>query len=529
MSAALPAFSRRTLLGTGAALLAAPRLGRAEGARVLRFVPQADLAVLDPVFTTASVTTNHAFMVFDTLYGSDQNYQPHPQMVAGHNVEDDGLTWVMTLREGLKFHDGEPVRGRDVVASLRRWGSRDMFGQEVLAVANEITAPDDRTIRFRLKHPFPTLPMALGKVGPNLPVIMPERLAATPATKQVTEMVGSGPYRFLADERLAGARVAYARFEGYVPRPDGTTSRTAGPKIAHFDRVEWNVIPDQATAAGALMSGEVDWVESTSSDIAPMLQRSRGVKVSYGDDYYDTILRFNQLHAPFNNPAIRRALLGAIDQKEMMQAGYGTDPEGWKAGIGFFNPESPLANDAGMEALNGPRDYEKVKRDLATAGYNGEKVVVLQAEDYPTLRALAEVSAHVMRQVGMNVETQSGDWGTVSQRRSNREPLDKGGWSAFCTGLSATLDPAGHLGLRANGAKAWFGWPDSPKLEELREEWFAGKDLAAQKQTAREIQLQAFQDVPYIPLGSYRRLQASRTNLTDFPTGAAYFWGVRRS
>ncbi|MDJ0389462.1 ABC transporter substrate-binding protein [Roseomonas sp. E05] len=529
MPAALSAFSRRALLGTGAALLAAPRLGRAQGARILRFVPQADLAVLDPIFTTATVTSNHAMMVFDTLYGLDANYEAHPQMVAGHNIEDDGLTWVMTLREGLKFHDGEPVRGRDVVASIRRWGSRDMYGQEVIGVANEITAPDDRTIRFRLKRPFPTLPMALGKVGSNLPVIMPERLAKTSPTTQVTEMVGSGPYRFLADERLAGARVAYARFEGYVPRPDGTPSRTAGPKVAHFDRVEWNIIPDQATAAGALMAGEVDWVESTSSDIAPMLQRSRDVKVSYGDDYYDTILRFNQLYPPFNNPGIRRALLGAIDQKEMMQAGYGTDPEGWKTGIGFFNPESPLANDAGMEALTGPRDYDKVKRDLAAAGYNGEKVVMLQAEDYPTLRALAEVSAHVMRQLGMNVETQTGDWGTISQRRSNREPLDKGGWSAFCTGLSATLDPAGHLGLRANGAKAWFGWPDSPKLEELRQEWFAGKDLATQKKTAREIQLQAFQDVPYIPLGSYRRLQASRANLTDFPTGSACFWGVKRT
>jgi peptide/nickel transport system substrate-binding protein len=210
-------------------------------------------------------------------------------MVAGHEVSNDGKTWTLTLREGLKFHDGEPVRGRDVVASLRRWGSRDMYGQEVISVADEIIAPDDRTIRFRFKRPFPTLPQALGKVGASIPIIMPERLAATPSNQQVTEMVGSGPYRFVANERLAGARVVYARNEQYVPRPDGTASRTAGPKRAFFERVEWNVIPDLATAAGALLAGEVDWIESTSSDLSPMLARNRQVKVAYGDDYYSAI------------------------------------------------------------------------------------------------------------------------------------------------------------------------------------------------------------------------------------------------
>ncbi|WP_120009243.1 ABC transporter substrate-binding protein [Teichococcus vastitatis] len=521
-------MSRRTFLGAGGAVLAAPRLAAAQGARVLRFVPQADLAVLDPVFTTASVTANHGFMVFDTLYGWDKDYQPQPQMAAGHRIEDDGLTWIITLRDGLRFHDGEPVRARDCVASIQRWGARDMFGQEVIARSHEIQAIDDKTLRFRLKTPFPRLAMALGKSSSNVPVIMPERLAKTSPNTQVTEMVGSGPYRFLAGERMAGARAVYARFDGYVPTPHGAPSRTAGPKIAHFDRVEWNIIPDQATAAGALMNGEVDWVESTSSDIAPMLGRSRDVTLSYSDDLYQVILRFNHLHPPFNNPAVRRALLGAISQEEMMQAAYGTDPKGWNAGTGIFTSDSPMASDAGLAPLKGKRDYAKVKRDLAAAGYANEKIVMLQAEDYPTLRAVAEVSAHVMRECGMNVESQSGDWGTVSTRRANREDITKGGWSAFCTGLSYSLDPSGHLGLRANGSKAWFGWPDSPKLEALRQEWFGAEGLEEQKRIGRAMQEVAMQEVPYIPLGEYRRLQAARADLSGFPAGAAYFWGVKR-
>ncbi len=250
-------LSRRRIIQAGTAVLAAPVIARADAVRTLRYVPQADLAVLDPVWTTATVTSTHALVVFDTLYGLDAQYRPQPQMVEGHTIEDDGRRWTLTLRDGLRFHDGEPVRGRDVVASIRRWAARDMFGQELVAIADEIVAPDDKTVRLRLKRPFPLLPQALGKVTPSMCAIMPERLAQTDPNRQITEMIGSGPFRFLPAERIAGARAAYARFEGYVPRASGTPSRTAGPKVAHFDRVEWQVIPDQATAVAALQTGEV--------------------------------------------------------------------------------------------------------------------------------------------------------------------------------------------------------------------------------------------------------------------------------
>jgi peptide/nickel transport system substrate-binding protein len=511
-----------------AAMLGAPKRGRAQDPRVLRFVPEADLAVLDPIVTTAAITTVHAQMVFDTLYGLDTRFQPHPQMVEGHTVDNDGLAWTMTLRPGLKFHDGEPVRGRDVVASIRRWGARDMYGQEVIARSDEISAPDDRTIRFRLQKPFPALPAALGKNGAAICAIMPERLAATDPAVQITEMVGSGPYRFLADERLAGARAAYARFEAYVPRPQGQQDRTSGPKIAYFERIEWNVIPDQATAAAALMAGEVDWLELTSSDLAPMFSRNPHITARLVDEVFSSIIRFNWLQPPFGNAAIRRALLGAIDQRDFMTAAYGTDEAAWEVGAGYFSSNSPMASKVGLEILTSPRDMNKVKADLEAAGYKGERVVVLQATDYQELSQLAEVAADTLKRAGMNVDIQTGDWGTISQRRANRGPLDAGGWSVFVTGLSNSIDPGGHLGLRANGAKAWFGWPDSPKLEALRQDWFGAADLAAQQQICQQIQRQALQDIPYIPLGEYRMRTAHQSKLTGFAPGAPLFYGVKR-
>jgi peptide/nickel transport system substrate-binding protein len=521
-------LSRRALLGLGATALAAPRLALGQGARVLRFVPQADLAVLDPVFTTAAVTTNHACMVFDFLYGLDADFRPQPQMVERHEAAQDGLLWTMRLREGLRFHDGTPVLARDAVASIQRWGARDMYGQEVLGRAEEITAPDDRTLRFRLKQPFPGLPSALGKNGASVCPIMPERLARTPPTQQITEMVGSGPFRFVAAEHMTGARIVYERFADYVPRPGSAQSRLAGAKQAYFDRVVWSIIPDQATAAAALTAGEVDWLEYTNNDLRPMLDRHRALRTRLVDDLTTTILRFNWLQPPFDNPAIRRALLGMVVQSDFMTAAYGDDPAAWVADAGFFTSNSPMASKAGMEALKSRGDMAKVKRDLAAAGYAGERVVLLQAADYPSLKALADVAADGLRQVGMNVDVQSGDWGTVSTRRANRGPLDKGGWSIFVTGLSNALDPGGHLGLRANGAKAWFGWPDSPRLEALRQDWIAAPDLGAQVAICADIQRQAFLDVPCIPLGEYRALTAHQADLSGFAPGTPLFFGVKR-
>jgi len=200
---------RRDLLkaaGTGVVALAAPRIGRADKASKLVFVPAADLSVLDPVVTPFRTTRNHAYLVFDTLYGIDTSWTAQPQMVEGHQVEEDGLTWTLTLRAGLRFHDKEPVLARDVVVSIRRFAQRIPFAYALMAATEELSAPDDRTVRFRLKRPFPHLPEALAGPGGNVPAIMPERLATSSPFKPVTEIIGSGPYRFLPEEHISGAR-----------------------------------------------------------------------------------------------------------------------------------------------------------------------------------------------------------------------------------------------------------------------------------------------------------------------------------
>ena len=526
---------RRHFLAGGAAaatILSAPAVSRAAASsKVLRFIPQADLAVLDPVWTTAYVTRNHGMMVFDTLFGQDASYKAQPQMVQGFTTSADGKTWTLKLRDGLRFHDNTPVLAKDCTASVARWGKRDAFGQAVMAATDELSAPDDKTIVFRLKRPFPLLPDALGKAGVSMCPIMPERLAQTDAFKQVTEMVGSGPFRFLASERVPGARAVYERFAGYVPRPDGTPSLIAGPKVAKFDRVEWLTIPDAATALGALQNGEADWWEYVSFDLLPVVQGDAKLKVDVLDPSGNiSMLRMNQLYPPFNNPAIRRALLGAVNQADFMTAVAGTDPQWWKAKVAYFPPISPLVSTVGTEVLNSPRDYAKVKREISAAGYKGEPIVVMVASDFPTLNAMALVGVDMLRKCGFNVDVVETDWGSVVQRRASRNAPDKGGWSVFFTNFTGLDEstPASHLGLRGNGAAGWFGWPTSPKLEELRNAWLEAPEISAQKQIADQIQADAFTEVPYLPLGEYLQPTGYTGSLKGVLKGMPIFWNVER-
>jgi peptide/nickel transport system substrate-binding protein len=524
-------IKRRNLLTATAGLLAAPALVRAEDDRVLRFIPQADLTALDPVWTSVYVTRNHAYMVFDTLYGQDSAYNPQPQMVEGATVENDGKVWKLVLREGLVFHDGAKVLARDCVASIRRWGRRDSFGQTLMDITDELAAQDDRTIVFRLKIPFPQLPTALGKIGINMLPIMPERLAATDPFKQVTEMVGSGPFRFVADERISGARVVYRRFEGYRPREQGAPDWTAGPKIVNFDRVVWNVIPDPATAAAAMQRGEADWWEQPVFDLLPLLARAPDLAISLVEVTGNIgLLRMNQLFPPFDNPGVRRALLACLNQADYMTAVAGDDRRAWRGDVGFIAPGTPMASEAGMAAITGPRDFPRARKEMADAGYGGERVVIMTPSDYPRIDALCNVAADMMKKCGMNVDLQATDWGSVIRRRASRAPIDQGGWSVFITTFTGAdmANPAGNLALRGNGAEGWFGWPTAPALERLRSAWLAATDLASQQRIAAQIQAQAFADVPFLPLGQFFQPTVQSRRLVGGLTGMPLFWNIRR-
>ncbi len=524
-------MTRREFAATAASLAAFGFATTAEGAstKTLRFIAGSDLRVLDPIWTTAGITRAHGYMVFDTLFALDAKFRPQPQMVGDYNISPDQLLYTFTLRDGLEFHDGEPVRGTDCVASLQRWMVRDAFGQSLAAAVDKMEAVGDKGLMIRLKEPFPLALDALAKIA-SPPFIMPERLAKTDPYQQVTEAVGSGPYKFVKEEFQPGHMAVYVKNTDYVPRSE-PPSWASGGKVVRVDRVEWLFVPDAMTKAAALASGEADWWDSPPPDIWPVLAANPEITLAELDPLGSMgTLRFNHLHPPFDNVKMRQAVLAAADQVDFLVA-YAGDPENWKLCPSFFTCGTPMANDAGSAVLTGKRDLDKAKKLIAEAGYKGEKIVLLDAVDTPVPHSHALVAADLFRKLGLTVEIAASDWGNLTIRRASKKPVDQGGWNVFGTSWFGAdmLHPGLNQCLRTNGDAAWFGWPKDDKLEALRSQWMKATDSETRQEIAAAIQERAFEVVPYIPTGQWKVRTAYRNNLKHLVLGPVIFqWGVEK-
>lgn len=523
-------MKRRTFLG-GTAAAALPRIAIAQPAnsRVLRFVPQANLTLTDPIITTAAVSTNHGYMVFDTLFGLDSSLKPQPQMAEGYSVSDDGRTYLIKLRDGLKFHDGEPVRAQDAAPSLARWAARDTFGQTVAKYIDEWGVADDRTVKITLKQRFPLLIEAIAKGDAVVAFIMPERLAKTDPFKNVPDVIGSGPFRFLKDEFVAGSSVAYAKNTDYVPRQE-KADWTAGGKVVNFDRVEWKIIPDSSTAASALQSGEVDWYEQVQADLVPLLRKNPEIGLGPSNPQgYIGGMRFNHLHPPFNDVRLRRAMMIAVNQDDYMRAVTGNDPSLFQICRSQYPCGTTYGTQiTGTDAMTG--DVAKAKAMIKEAGYTNQKAVLINPTDFASIAPLGDVTYDLMKQLGINVEMVAADWGTVVQRRASKEPVEKGGWSVFHTWFTGgfIINPVVSAPFR--GANGWFGWYQNPKIEELTDQWLQAPDEASRKKIAAEIQDENFRQVPTVTLGQFQIPTAYRKSLQGIVScSSPLFWGVKRA
>jgi peptide/nickel transport system substrate-binding protein len=492
-----------------------PALPATAQQKVLRFIPQADLRILDPIATTAYITRNHGYMVYDTLFAIDEKFAVKPQMVDKWEVSKDGLTYTFILRDGLRFHDGQPVKSADCIASIDRWARRDALGQKLAEATESWTAVNDTTFRLRLKKPFPLTLDALAKPSSNVPFIMPERIAKTDAFKNIEDPTGSGPFRMVKEEWVPGNKVVYVRNTAYVPRKE-PPSWASGGKVVKVDRVEWIYIPDSATAAAALNAGEADIWEQLPPDLIPVLSRNKDVTVRNIDPLGSMgMLRFNFLHPPFNNEKMRQALLHVVNQQDYV-IGIAGSPKNGHPCYSYFTCGTPLSSETAADSLKGRRDFDKAKQLVKEAGYKGERIVIIDATDQPIVHAQSLITLENLKKLGLNAEIQAGDWGTLITRRAVKEPVDKGGWSIFHTWLVGPdmVNPAVNFPIRGTGDKAWFGWPTDAKMEELREAWFNATDAATSKKVADAVQRRAFEFVPFVPTGQFILPTAYRSNVS---------------
>ncbi|HEY9274584.1 MULTISPECIES: ABC transporter substrate-binding protein [Achromobacter] len=518
---------RRTLLSLAAAAMAATAAAGVEAA-TLTVVPQANVTILDPIWTTAYTARNHGYMIYDTLFGTDEAGKVQPQMVEKWESSPDQRVWTFTLRDGLAFHDGSSVTSADVIASLKRWASRDTMGGTLARVVESYEAVDDKTFRIKTRDPYGIMLDALGKPSSNVPFIMPKRIADTPGTEQIKESIGSGPYKFVAAEYKPGEKVVYVKNENYKPRAE-PASGTAGGKNVYVDRVEWRIIRDPQTQLNALLSGEVDVIEQPAFEQYPTLTKSPDIKlVDMQHNGLQYVLRFNHLHPPFNDQKIRRAALLAMGQSQILRTQVGSQDL-----ITPCRSMYPCGTQYGTEipGFTGVADPAAAKKLLQEAGYDGKPVVLLRPTDLAIVAKLPLVAKQQLEQAGFKVDLQTMDWQSLVARRARRDAPDAGGWNIFMTSFAAEdlLNPVSMPMMNATGATGFFGWQDDPALEKIKSNFVQATTVEEKKSLAAEAQARAFEAVSHVPLGQFHNPAAARKNINGLlPAGVQVYWNVRK-
>jgi peptide/nickel transport system substrate-binding protein len=499
--------------------------------KVLRVVPHSNLNILDPIWTTQYMARNHGYMVYDTLFGTDEKSRIQPQMVDKWSVSPDNRLWTFTLRPGLEFHDGKPVTGEDVIASLSRWGKRDAMGQKLMTFVDRMDSPDPKSFRIFLREACGFVLEALGKPSSNVPFIMPKRIADTPADQQVTEALGSGPYIFKRDEFKPGDKAVYLKNTKYVPRKE-TPSGTAGGKHVYVDRVELNLaLRDAQAQVNALANNEVDVIERPAFESYEQLKKASGVNIVNKDPLgFQYMCRFNHLHAPFNNQKVRQAALAAMQQEPFLRAQVGVK-ELYKTCSSMFTCGTPYGSAKGSD-IQSKSNMKKAQELVKASGYDGTPVMIMKPTDLATIAKLPDVAAQLLRQAGFKVDLQAMDWNSVVSRRAKKEPVAQGGWNIFCTAWVAPdiWNPLANAAIGGLGEKSWFGWPTDPQLEKLRDDFARATEEPKKKTLAEAIQARAFEIGTHAPLGEYVNPIAVRKNVTGWVIGPGdIYWNVKKN
>jgi len=527
-------MTRRGLLAvTGclaaAAVAAVPAPAEAQQ-KVLRVVMHSDLKIVDPIWTTAYITRNHGYMIYDVLFAVDAKGEIQPQMVDRYEVSDDKLTYTFKLRDGLLWHDGQPVTSEDCIASIKRWGAKDATGQKLMSFVAGFEVVDPRTFRLKLKEPTGLVLVGLSKPSSNVPFMMPKRVAETDPNKQIEDFTGSGPFVFKKDEWKPGDKVVYVKFDKYVPRKE-PASGLAGGKVVYVDRVEWRAISDHQQAVNALLAGEIDLIESPPHELYPLIKADSKVTLynwnSVGNQY---TFRPNWLAKPFDNPKIRRALWYAFNQEDFLKAVIG-DPEYYKVCKAFFVCGTAYASEKGMDGLL-ESNFVKARELLKEAGYDGTPIVLMHSTDLQVLTNLAPVAKQLMEKAGFKVEMQSMDWQSLVARRTKRDAPNAGGWHAFLTSWVAAdiLNPVMAGYFNSSCEKALFGWPCDPEMEKLRDAFARETDPAKLKAIAEAVQVRATEMTSHIHLGQWYSAGAHRKSISGWLSSPApVLWNIKRA
>ena len=487
----------------------------------LTAVLESEVVFLDPHFTTANITRTFNYMVYDTLFSMDSKGAIHPQMVGDTQISEDKLEYRFTLRDGLKWHDGAPVTAADCVASLKRWGSRDVLGRMLVKATGTLEAVDAKTFVLKLTSPFPMVLEVLGKPNSIVPFIIPERQANAPGDQKITDIIGSGPFIFRRDLWRQGDTMVLERNPAYVPRAE-PPDFLAGGKVVKIDRLTLKTIPDSGTASQALIAREIDYLQYVPFDWIARLERDQNIKVMAlgGIDMFEGNYRLNSAIPPFNDPAIRRVLWKVVDQPSVLDA-IGIPPKYRLESCGsFWMCGTALEAKVGAEVAH--FSIEEARAELKKTKYNGEPVVFMQLSSLTAGQA-GLVMIDALKKAGFNVDAQVMDWATLLQRRAKKE-----GWNLFAV-YSNGVDmssPLTHFYV-ANNCADYPGWSCDERITPLLSDFAFADTAEKRKSIAAQIQAFAYESTPAVMWGQFTVPAAYRATLKDLiQSSFPMFWAV---
>jgi peptide/nickel transport system substrate-binding protein len=468
---------------------------------------------LDSTWTTGVLVVIPSQHVFEYLTVYNSKWDITPMLADSLDVAAGARTFTYHLRKGVTFHNGKSLSADDVVASLNRWGQLSGPGKLAYKSVRSVTAPDATTVKIELTRSFAALPNYLtGPYGGGA-IIMPQEIAEKAGTERLTEYVGTGPYRFI--EHIPDRHIKLARFEKYAARTEPPDAY-AGRRTAYLDEVLFVTVPDAAARIAGVETGTYHWAEEVTRDEYDRLKSSKSLEPIVIKPLRFQGVIFNKKKGPMTDVQLRRAVLSALDNKEIMAAAFGPQ-DFWRLDASLEPPETVWHSSAAKDRYNA-RSLDQARQLVKDSGYAGEKIRWIAPPDREDYFAVAVTGAQQLKQIGLNVDVVATDWGALLQQRTKPEEYD-----IFNTGFSFDTEPTAISFL----SDSYPGWWVSDKKQELLSAMLETADFQQRKQIWDQFQQLVYEEVPVVKLGDFfgltvkwRKLSGESNPVSQFPS----FW-----
>ncbi|MGI6114075.1 MAG: ABC transporter substrate-binding protein [Mahellales bacterium] len=450
--------------------------------------------------------------VFETLLAQDTKGNAHP-LLCSYEVKEDGLVIELTMRENVKFHNGDVMDIDDVMASINRWlntvsSAKSMVGNKL----ESLTAVDDKTIVFKFKEPAPLALTAMSTFDRG-PYVMPKEIIEKYGDQKITEYIGTGPYKFV--EHLADRHIKLERFEDYQA-VENDADGMAAPRRAYVDEIYFIPVKDKMTRITGVQTGDYDVGIGVPSNLYPTLKEDPNLKVVMQDMEIFPTMVLNYEEGPTTDIKLRQAILACLDMEELMIAAEG-DPDFFYLHPCFMPKSSAFWNDAGSDKYNNP-DPERAKKLLEESSYNGETLIYITTKDFDYFYKTALLASDMMRKVGINVDLQVVDNATLGQLRN-----DPSAYSMFSAGLTSKPDPT----LIAFMEDGWAGFYKSEKKSHYYNILTTEFDPKTRMQAWREMSEVLYEEVPAITFGERKVATVTNKKVNNLFEGTKkYYWNT---